>query len=267
MLSAISGIYGGYGAYGRWGGVAAAGGPAQVRGAQGAQGVAALSVRRAAQPDVPVEPVRPVTSVKPGAAGDVNRGALLQRLANDPAEMAVRMRIQYARPGEEEAAQELRLPGSKGEEAQGPRILGSPAAQDGQAQELKLPGGDGASLGVEGAQKAAEEGKCETCEKRKYQDGSDDAGVSFKTPTRLSPDQAASAVRGHEQEHVVREQAKAEREDREVVSQKVTLHTDICPECGRVYVSGGVTETVTASKPQQPQAEKPEDKSGLEAVA
>ena len=58
-------------------------------------------------------------------------------------------------------------------------------------------------------------------------------------------DQAAAVVRGHEQEHVVREQAKAEREDRKVVSQSVTLHNSICPECGRTYVSGGTTRTTT----------------------
>ena len=46
-------------------------------------------------------------------------------------------------------------------------------------------------------------------------------------------------------EHVFHEQSKAEREDRKVVSQSVTLHTDICPECGKVYVSGGTTRTVT----------------------
>ncbi len=261
MLNAISGIYGSYGAYARWGAVSAAGGSASVRGAQGAQGVAALSMRRAAQPETPVEPVRPVTTVKPAASGDINHGALLQRMANDPAEMAVRMRIQ---PGDE-AAQELKLPGAKDEEAQLPRLLGADKSQPG---EVKLPGvDDGEAVGAKAVQEAAEEGKCEPCEQRKYQDGSDDAGVSFKTPTRLSPDMAASAVRGHEQEHVVREQAQAEREGREVVSQKVTLHTDICPECGRVYVSGGVTETVTAAKPEQPEIEKPEDKSGIAAVA
>lgn len=76
-------------------------------------------------------------------------------------------------------------------------------------------------------------------------------GVSFQTPTRIAPEQAASAVRGHEQEHVVREQAKAQREDRKVVSQSVTLHTDICPECGKVYISGGTTRTVTAANQEQ----------------
>ena len=102
------------------------------------------------------------------------------------------------------------------------------------------------------------ETKCQACARRKYQDGSDDPGVSFKTPTKMNPEQAAAAVRGHEQEHVVREQAKAERENRKVVSQSVTIHTDICPECGRVYVSGGVTRTVTA-------ADSLEEESGLSA--
>ena len=76
-------------------------------------------------------------------------------------------------------------------------------------------------------------------------------GVSFQTPTNISPEQAASAVRGHENEHVVREQAKAQREDRRVVSQSVTLHTDICPECGKVYISGGTTRTVTVAEKEQ----------------
>lgn len=95
------------------------------------------------------------------------------------------------------------------------------------------------------AQEVMEEGECQTCKERKYQDGSDDPGVSFKTPTQIAPEQAASVVRGHEQEHVVRERAKAQREDREVISQSVTLHTAICPECGKAYISGGTTRTTT----------------------
>lgn len=107
---------------------------------------------------------------------------------------------------------------------------------------------------------AAEEGRCETCEKRKYQDGSDDSSVSFQTPTRIDPDMAASAVRSHEMEHVFHEQSRAEQEDREVVSQSVTLHTGICPECGNVYISGGTTRTVTKadSQPEELQAENKE---------
>ena len=107
--------------------------------------------------------------------------------------------------------------------------------------------------GAKSAQEVFEEGECKTCAERKYQDGSDDPGVSFKTAAHISPEQAASKVRSHEYEHVTREQAKADREDREVVSQSVQLHTSICPECGKSYVSGGVTNTVTkgASEPQQ----------------
>lgn len=92
---------------------------------------------------------------------------------------------------------------------------------------------------------SAEEGRCETCEKRRYQDGSDDPSVSFQTPTPIDPDMAASAVRGHELEHVFHEQSRARQDDRKVVSQSVTLHTGICPECGSVYISGGTTRTVT----------------------
>ena len=96
-----------------------------------------------------------------------------------------------------------------------------------------------------------EENECQTCEKRKYQDVSDDAGVSFQTPTELSPERAASAVRGHEMEHVVREQAKADQEGREVVSQTVTYQSAICPECGKAYISGGTTTTTTRAE-QEP---------------
>ncbi len=109
------------------------------------------------------------------------------------------------------------------------------------------------------AQEVVDESECQTCKNRKYQDGSDDPGVSFKTPTNIAPEQAASAVRGHENEHVVREQAKAQREDRKVVSQSVTIHTAICPECGDVYVSGGTTRTTTKANPVE-EAKPAEDK-------
>lgn len=96
-------------------------------------------------------------------------------------------------------------------------------------------------------------GECQTCKNRKYQDGSDDPGVSFKTPTNISPERAASAVRGHEMEHVTRERSEAAREDRKVVSQSVTYHSAICPECGDVYISGGTTRTTTKSKGTEPE--------------
>ena len=93
--------------------------------------------------------------------------------------------------------------------------------------------------------------ECEACEHRKYQDGSDDPGVSYKSAARISPEEAAVKVRAHEYEHVVRNQAKAEREDKEVLFQTVRIFTNICPECGRVYVSGGETRTVTKGKADQ----------------
>lgn len=169
-------------------------------------------IGRAAEPGTPVEPVSPVSVVDADGTNGISSAIPFLRKGMDPAELAVRMRIQYTDPGKEQA--------------EGPE-------------------------GAQSAQETAEEGKCQTCEERKYQDGSDDAGVSYKTPAHISPEQAASAVRGHEMEHVVRERAKAEREDRKVVSQSVTMHTGICPECGRVYVSGGTTRTTTASVPKK----------------
>ena len=138
--------------------------------------------------------------------------------------------------------------------------LGSPLsnALEGKLAGLENEAEHAAASGIEGesAAEAVEEAECETCKNRRYQDGSDDPGVSFKTATKLTPDEAATAVRSHEQEHVVRERAKAEREGRRVVSQSVTIQTSVCPECGRVYVSGGVTRTVTA--PDGDDAEGPQ---------
>ena len=96
--------------------------------------------------------------------------------------------------------------------------------------------------------KKAEEEECQTCNNRQYQDGSDDPGVSYKLPTKIAPAAAEAAVRGHEMEHVYRNRAKAAREDKEVVYQNVTIKHGICPECGKPYVAGGVTKTVTRPK-------------------
>lgn len=172
----------------------------------------------AAAQTTPVQPVARTAPVQRGVTQPVPQESQLPvaREGADPVEMAVRGRIQY---GEQEL-----LPPQL-EMAQGEQEL----------QEAKSP------------QQVMEEAECQTCKERKYQDQSDDPGVSYQTPTNIAPEQAAAAVRGHEQEHVVREQAAAQREDREVVSQSVTLHTAICPECGRVYVSGGTTRTATRS--------------------
>ncbi len=84
--------------------------------------------------------------------------------------------------------------------------------------------------------------ECQTCKRRKYQDGSDEM-VSFKTPQHISPQSAASAVRAHEQEHVSNAYKKAATDNGKVVSASVSIHTAVCPECGRTYVSGGTTHT------------------------
>ena len=84
--------------------------------------------------------------------------------------------------------------------------------------------------------------ECETCKKRKYQDGSDEM-VSFKTAAHISPESAPSMVRAHEQEHVRNAYAKAATGNGKVLSASVAIHTAICPECGRTYVSGGLTTT------------------------
>lgn len=182
---------------------------------------AALAAGRPANPGTPVEPVRPVSTVEADAPRGIGYMIPFLREGMDPAELAVRMRIQYV---DQNASGKNPTSGT----------------------------------GIEEIQEAAKEGECQTCKERKYQDGSDDAGVSFKTPTRIAPEQAAAAVRGHEMEHVVRERAAAVREDRRVVSQSVTMHTAICPECGASYVSGGTTRTTTAADPQPERTENGE---------
>ena len=85
--------------------------------------------------------------------------------------------------------------------------------------------------------------KCETCTNRKYQDGSDENDVSFKSASNVAPEAAASAVRSHEQQHVSNAYEKAEKGNGKVISANVQIHTSICPECGKTYVSGGTTRT------------------------
>lgn len=92
--------------------------------------------------------------------------------------------------------------------------------------------------------------ECQTCKNRKYQDGSNDPGVSFKTPTTISPERAAFAIRSHEAEHVAHARLKALEEDKEIVSQSVSYRTSICPECGKTFMAGGNTRTVFRSAPE-----------------
>ena len=254
-----------------------------ARGAQQSGQGRVWTARKTPSLETPVEPVRPAVPVSRDQA---SLPELTQRLENDPAAMAGRMRTRYGEvspdglfvetgkeglspvDGSRKNALEGQLSQAEGAlgrndlegaeavlnngapEADGTKLPGLPGQEDKEVtpalpgQEKETPDGRPAQ-GAESAQEALKEGECETCEERKYQDGSDDMGVSFQTPTNIKPEQAASAVRGHEMEHVYREQAKADREDRKVVSQTVTMHTEICPECGKSYVSGGTTRTVT----------------------
>ena len=85
--------------------------------------------------------------------------------------------------------------------------------------------------------------ECQTCKERKYQDGSDEGNVSFKAAAHISPNAAGAVVRAHEGEHVANAYAKAEKNNGKVVNASVSIHTAICPECGRSYISGGTTNT------------------------
>ncbi len=87
--------------------------------------------------------------------------------------------------------------------------------------------------------------ECQTCKTRRYVDGSDDPGVSFKTPGYISPEASATTVMSHEREHVSNEKAKALKDNREILYQSIKLESSICPECGKSYVSGGTTTTVS----------------------
>ncbi len=84
--------------------------------------------------------------------------------------------------------------------------------------------------------------ECKTCKERKYQDGSDEM-VSFKSAAHVSPEASASAVMGHEQEHVKNAFSKAAKMNGKVLQASVQLHSAICPECGRSYIAGGETTT------------------------
>ncbi len=118
---------------------------------------------------------------------------------------------------------------------------------------LRDAGGKGEASGISGEEKGKDnkripgdprkpQEECQTCKNRKYKDGSDEM-VSFKNATHISPEAAASAVRAHEQEHVSNAYKKAATDNGKVISASVSIHTAICPECGRTYVSGGTTHT------------------------
>lgn len=233
------------------------------RTAQNTQGTATpspISPQSSTAPTDPVNtPVQPVAPVQKTLSPEnqFSMESLLGQYESDPVEMAVRMRIQTPAQEADESVELPRLPGQKVEEEPW-NLLGSeenstPVEEE--DEEGKIQEEDD----KKSPQETMEEGECQTCANRKYQDGSDDPGVSFKMATALTPDRAATAVRGHEMEHVVREQAKASREGREVISQSVTIKTAICPECGTVYTAGGTTQTVTKAKSPETTPELTQD--------
>ena len=116
--------------------------------------------------------------------------------------------------------------------------LGSPDATEG-TKPIVNPG---ESTKVQPGKKSSP-AECETCKERKYQDGSDEGNVSFKTAQHISPEAAGSAVRAHEGQHVSNAYKKAAQNNGKVLQASVAIHTSICPECGRTYVSGGTTTT------------------------
>lgn len=92
--------------------------------------------------------------------------------------------------------------------------------------------------------KKPELGGCETCRNRKYVDVSAESDVSFQTPGHISPGASAAVVGSHEREHVANAVQKASKPGAKLVSATVRLITSVCPECGRRYVAGGVTNTL-----------------------
>ena len=101
---------------------------------------------------------------------------------------------------------------------------------------------DDKTSAMEKSEKTKPTRECQTCKNRKYQDGSNEM-VSFKSAAHISPTQAPTAVRAHEQEHVSNAYKKAAQNDGKVIQASVAIHTAVCPECGRVYVAGGTTTT------------------------
>ncbi len=95
------------------------------------------------------------------------------------------------------------------------------------------------SIGIEKAQPL----ECQTCKERKYVDVSNEADVSFQTPTHISPQASFSAVSAHEQQHVSNAVAEGSRPGVELISTSVSYRMGVCPECGTPYILGGTTRT------------------------
>lgn len=105
---------------------------------------------------------------------------------------------------------------------------------------------------VDSSSKVSQAGECQTCKNRKYQDGSDENNVSYKTPGVIRPEESFAKVSAHEREHVSNAIAKSSKPGAQLVSATVSLKMGVCPECGRVYVAGGVTNTQIKYSEQSP---------------
>jgi hypothetical protein len=114
----------------------------------------------------------------------------------------------------------------------------APSAEAEQAGPVRNPGEDT----VKKPGRTSSPAECKTCSNRRYQDDSNE-NVSYKAPTKISPQATGSAVRAHEQEHVANAYKKAAQNNGKVISANVSIKMGICPECGRSYVAGGETTT------------------------
>lgn len=135
-------------------------------------------------------------------------------------------------------------PARYGASAEGTSAGKRPAGEPSAREDIALPGARDKQVKERNKRLGIKDPtqECQTCKNRKYQDGSDEM-VSFKSPAHLSPESAASAVRAHEQEHVSNAYSRAATGNGKVISASVSIHTAVCPECGRSYVSGGTTST------------------------
>ena len=96
---------------------------------------------------------------------------------------------------------------------------------------------------VDSASKVPGSTECKTCENRKYVDGSNETDVSYKKPGVKKTEESYAKVSSHEREHVANAIAKGNKPGAKLISASVTLKMGMCPECGKAYVSGGVTST------------------------
>lgn len=119
----------------------------------------------------------------------------------------------------------------------------------------KINGMEGiGNIGAAGRQstKVGSSEECQTCKNRKYIDGSNEADVSFKTPSHIAPEKSASMVMSHEQMHVSNARQEGSKENADLVSASVRLKTAVCPECGKTYVAGGTTSTMIKYAEENP---------------